>query len=592
MAHFEVGADGILDLLRPEVVHFILGFLDARTLGLVAEVCRLLVVLSDETQRRPHLEVRVGALKESIKDLLDRMPSRPQIGFCFSAPRLDNSSLQAALTAFPADMPIIGAMSDSTQAQVGGHLSCTGLGPGGARDSVVMAGTFPEATMHAFHVSHEVVHGMEESQFQDRILTATGLAAHGGSSSDWRVIVLYVSHGSAEYSEKVVDALQCAFPEASIIGGICGPVFLAGSGTTMSRDSQESHSKPLVVDQGLVGVAMAGNVPLKALVSRGVRPLGPVYRVTSRQYLSERLGQLCRSVAVIDDVAATEIPAAAALAQSYQMMDDSGYHMFYIGVRRPDISSGFRLHGIGQHNLCNEGILLDQEGSSATSDLQLRFYQLASDECAADVKTALERAREQFEGSEEQVMGALFFSCNGRGPGPFDSSEQPMVDARAFQAVFPEVPMAGFYAGGEIGPLALAQAEGFVATQTGSATLQGFTCVWGIFTVPKMSARDAVHLPSTVDTSPQSLLSYMRFRPRPKAPGVVPIKVAEPTVTVKDIEGMTARQLLKFLKEHGVPVVGALEKHELRHLAIQTLQGPSNDQADAAAGGGAAAASE
>jgi len=69
------------------------------------------------------------------------------------------------------------------------------------------------------------------------------------------------------------------------------------------------------------------------------------------------------------------------------------------------------------------------------------------------------------------------------------------------------MPLIGFYAGGEIGPIALAEAPGSRATQSGKASLQatppawhckplysgnpnpnavqGFTCVTGIFIVPR-----------------------------------------------------------------------------------------------------------
>lgn len=58
-----------------------------------------------------------------------------------------------------------------------------------------------------------------------------------------------------------------------------------------------------------------------------------------------------------------------------------------------------------------------------------------------------------------------------------------------FQAAFPSLPLAGFWAGGEIGPQALVEAALEQATRTGRATLQGFTAVFGIFRAPLPAAR-------------------------------------------------------------------------------------------------------
>ena len=103
---------------------------------------------------------------------------------------------------------------------------------------------------------------------------------------------------------------------------------------------------------------------------------------------------------------------------------------------------------------------------------------------------------------------AIFFAYS-------DILAQEMMDASAFHGSFPEVPMVGFYAGGEIGPEAMASASGQVATQTGHASLQGFTCVFGLFSVPTQLKRSGSFLPSTIDTSPGALTSYLTERDTP-----------------------------------------------------------------------------
>ena len=68
---------------------------------------------------------------------------------------------------------------------------------------------------------------------------------------------------------------------------------------------------------------------------------------------------------------------------------------------------------------------------------------------------------------------------------------EPAYDAASFARIFPHAKMLGFYAGGEIGPKALAAAPASRATQVGRAAMQGFTAVFGLFMVPQRTERAA-----------------------------------------------------------------------------------------------------
>jgi small ligand-binding sensory domain FIST len=50
----------------------------------------------------------------------------------------------------------------------------------------------------------------------------------------------------------------------------------------------------------------------------------------------------------------------------------------------------------------------------------------------------------------QQSAGALLFSCNGRGTRLFDT---PHHDARVIQELLGPLPLAGFFAQGELGPI-------------------------------------------------------------------------------------------------------------------------------------------
>ena len=67
----------------------------------------------------------------------------------------------------------------------------------------------------------------------------------------------------ANAAQSVVAVLQKRYPSAAIIGGIAQGAFRRAPGKKVEYG-----------DDCVVGLAMAGNVPLQALVTRGARPLG------------------------------------------------------------------------------------------------------------------------------------------------------------------------------------------------------------------------------------------------------------------------------------------------------------------------------
>ncbi|HKB41237.1 MAG TPA: FIST C-terminal domain-containing protein, partial [Gemmataceae bacterium] len=73
--------------------------------------------------------------------------------------------------------------------------------------------------------------------------------------------------------------------------------------------------------------------------------------------------------------------------------------------------------------------------------------------------------RLDLESHERRPAGALVFSCNGRGSRLF---EEPHHDARAIRAEAGAIPVAGFFAAGELGPVG---GQNFVHGFTASVAL-------------------------------------------------------------------------------------------------------------------------
>ena len=59
------------------------------------------------------------------------------------------------------------------------------------------------------------------------------------------------------------------------------------------------------------------------------------------------------------------------------------------------------------------------------------------------------------------------------------------LDAKIFTEIFPSSPLVGCYCGGEIGPEAMAGESSETILRSGSAVMQAFTAVFGIFAFPQ-----------------------------------------------------------------------------------------------------------
>ena len=74
------GESFLIDLLRPELLHEVLCYLDATSLGTAAKVSKLMMPLTDEAQRRPHLVAKLGRLESVAEELMSTLPASPSMG--------------------------------------------------------------------------------------------------------------------------------------------------------------------------------------------------------------------------------------------------------------------------------------------------------------------------------------------------------------------------------------------------------------------------------------------------------------------------------------------------------------------------------
>ncbi|CAJ1458292.1 unnamed protein product, partial [Effrenium voratum] len=172
----------------------------------------------------------------------------------------------------------------------------------------------------------------------------------------------------------------------------------------------------------------------------------------------------------------------------------------FAGLRPTGPSRGYLLEPLSSASFGRQGLRLPVDADMAAAccangsapRCEVGLFQLCPEACRQDLRRLLghlarpEKAVALEAEAEEETLGALMFTCCGRRAQFFGKDH---VDLAEFKAAFPGKPLVGFWANGEIGPQALAQAAPEEATRTGRAALQGFTAVFGVFRAPRPARR-------------------------------------------------------------------------------------------------------
>ena len=209
-----------------------------------------------------------------------------------------------------------------------------------------------------------------------------------------------------------------------------------------------------VLSAGAVGVHLP-NAEVHPLVAQGCRPIGDAYIVTRADgSLIHELGGRPPLVRLRDMAAALPSRDQELLAQGLQLgvvideyRAEPGQGDFLIrGVVGADPDSGTIAVG-------------DQIQVGQTVQFHVRDAQSADE----DLRRALERELAALGG--RRPAGALLFTCNGRGSRLFT---EPDHDTGLIAATLGDIPLAGFFCAGELGPVG---GQNFLHTFTASIAL-------------------------------------------------------------------------------------------------------------------------
>jgi small ligand-binding sensory domain FIST len=227
----------------------------------------------------------------------------------------------------------------------------------------------------------------------------------------------------------------------------------------MASGSQVPRGNSLVIDdevfdEGAVAVALSGRVGLRTVVSQGCRPAGRTMIVTRAE------GNIIRDLG--------RRPVLEVLREMFDELPPADQTLIQEGLHIGRVINEYQETFQRGDFLIRNVLGTDDDGGLAITDIikvgqTVQFQVRDAASAHADLLALLEAERSTRPAAA--VKGALLFSCNGRGTRLFAG---PNHDVGLVRRVFGPIPVAGFFAMGEIGPVG---GQNFVHGYTASLVL-------------------------------------------------------------------------------------------------------------------------
>ena len=247
--------------------------------------------------------------------------------------------------------------------------------------------------------------------------------------------------------EDVFRTMEHHCPGAQAIGG------LASGGSDLGENRLVLNRQ--IMEHGLVGIALWGPVSIRTLVSHGCRPIGERFVVTrAERNIIYELGGVPTLACLQETLRSLGPEAGQQAAMSVQ-----------VGVafdeQRERLSRGdFLMRGLVGADQRSGGVAISEVVEEGQT---IQFH--VRDPKAASEDLNLLLAQDRLTYPQSALKGALLFSCHGRGQRFF---AQPNHDIAALQRRTEGIPVAGFFASGEIGPVG---GKNFIHGYTASVAL-------------------------------------------------------------------------------------------------------------------------
>ncbi|HEY0793365.1 MAG TPA: FIST C-terminal domain-containing protein [Chthoniobacterales bacterium] len=353
-----------------------------------------------------------GDLIEASKSLRDRMGVNASMGFFFATQGW-SENLEDSLDLI------------RLHAHVSQLIGCSGFGVIGSRTEVEQAGfsllllSLPAGSFQTFG-------------FTDTDLDLAGGAAYWhrktGIPADKARAWVVVANPAYGRLESWLATWNEAYPQVPTMGGIAG---VSEGEPFMVKDGE-------VTDAVVLAVAFKSGVVIQPLVSQGCRPIGEPMPITKAEdNLILEIGNLPAYQAL--ENAFLSIPAVERTAVRNNL---------FLGLAVSEYIEDFKQGDFLIRNILGAdpqiGALAVGANPRAgqTVQFQLRDMRTAHSDLIEAARAARQRCRAPF--------ALLLFACVGRGRGLFGVDHH---DATALAENIGELPLAGFFCNGEIGPV-------------------------------------------------------------------------------------------------------------------------------------------
>ncbi|WP_334312205.1 FIST signal transduction protein [Oscillatoria sp. CS-180] len=256
---------------------------------------------------------------------------------------------------------------------------------------------------------------------------------------------------------ELLQGLDFAYPGAVKVGGLASVSSFQRNSGLFFEDSLHG--------EGVVGVALSGNIAVDAVVAQGCRPIGEPFRVAA----GER--NILLELEKTNDFGGETQTPLEALQTILKGLSDSDRELaqdsLHIGIAQDGFKENLHHGDFLIRNLLGVDPRIGAIviGDRIRVGQRIQFHLRDARTSADDLKTLLTRYRNQINSNADFPIGALMFSCMGRGEGLY---QEPNFDSRLFNEQLGAISLSGFFCGGEIGPVG------------GTTFLHGYTSVFGI----------------------------------------------------------------------------------------------------------------
>jgi small ligand-binding sensory domain FIST len=246
-------------------------------------------------------------------------------------------------------------------------------------------------------------------------------------------------------AEIFLPRLNDDYPGLAVVGGMASSPGGPNAGSLMLNDD--------VVTEGAAGVLLKGDCGWRSVVSQGCRPIGrPLIVTKGKDNIIVELGGQ---------------PPLNYLRGLHEELNEHDRQLFERGLLLGIAMTEYRdTFGRGDFLIRNLMGMDRDSGAMAINDrirvgqtVQFQVRDAASAD--EDLKLLLGAAKE----TGRHWQGGLLFTCNGRGTRMFS---EPNHDAALIQREVGPLPLAGFFAAGELGPVG---GKNFIHGFTASAVL-------------------------------------------------------------------------------------------------------------------------